>query len=91
MSNNTEDTKAQVERLRELAGYKYQYHTMHVPANLHHAAATIERLARDHDALAAECARLMEALRMIEDCVTDDPGAAYVIAKTALAAPKGAD
>ena len=45
-----DDTKALVERARELAGYKYQHHTLHVPAVLNLLAGTIERLERELDA-----------------------------------------
>src|SRR5574337_1529016 len=59
----SDDTKALVERAREVAGYKYQHHTIHVPAVLNLLADTIERLERDRDALADRCEKLREALR----------------------------
>ena len=59
----SDDTKALVERARELAGYKYQYHTIHVPAVLHLLADTIERLE-------SECEKLKGELRLADAIIT---------------------
>lgn len=70
----SDDTKALVERAREVAGYKYQHHTIHVPVVLDMLADTIERLERDRDALADHCEKLREdaaRLDVIERCIRD--------------------
>ena len=64
------DVAGLVERLHELAGYKYQHHTVHVPAALTQAAAALTALwgirCSDVQIIDAQAARIAELVAQLE-------------------------
>jgi hypothetical protein len=73
-------TKALVQRLRCADGFM----RCEIVESCADAADTVERLEHLNATLERDLAAAREALTMIKDCVTDDPGAAYAIARTAI-------